>query len=189
LIWKKKYPNVDFGKYLFLAKSFGSRTRIVLINKEAFRNTVNKNIDLFRKMIHSKVTADSLLEQMKDEDKKVYDILNGHEALMGILLGFGRHNSLCFEDLDEMESSNNYLMHTKEFISKREKLNKQLKCFRGQEKLSNIERHGQIGFRADHNHPETKELKEKYNKLCIKTDEIYSRDDWFEKTLRQLLGF
>ena len=41
-------------------------------------------------------------------------------------------------------------------------------------------------FLADPNHQETIQLRNKYDELNKKINEIYSRDDWFEQTLIQL---
>jgi hypothetical protein len=43
-----------------------------------------------------------------------------------------------------------------------------------------------VCFAADPEHHETIKLKTKYDKLNMKINEIYSKDDWFEQTLIQL---
>lgn len=43
-----------------------------------------------------------------------------------------------------------------------------------------------VGFAADPDHPETIELRTKYDQLNTKINEIYFKEDWFEHTLMQL---
>jgi len=45
-------------KYSLLEKKYGeSQIRIFLINCEAFKNVVNKNLNLFKKIIGNEITA------------------------------------------------------------------------------------------------------------------------------------
>src|SRR5207245_9706023 len=51
------------------------------------------------------LTAQGLLQQIENDPRPVFEICNNHEGLYGILLGFGRVNSLLFHRWDELEKS------------------------------------------------------------------------------------
>lgn len=182
--WNKYKFNLK--NYFLLEKKIGDQNRIFFINVSAFKRVVNKNIDLFKQIIDSNISAEVLLEQFKNGKTNVWDILNHHTGLLGILLGFGRYNAMLFQEREDFyDLLENPLTHSESIQKKLSQVEDKLCCFHEHDSqiIASINR---VMFLADPNHPETLKLKKKYNKLNQKINEIYSRDDWFEQTIFQL---
>ncbi len=86
--------------HLFPSKNFVFRfvpaySTIVLINKRAALKVIEDNLDLFQKYSNSKQTAAEFLEEVCCPKDKDY-MIRYNTALLGILLGYGRNNSLAF---------------------------------------------------------------------------------------------
>jgi hypothetical protein len=78
---------------------------IYLIHKPEFVETFNENIDVFRASLGPHITAKKLLDEIATSQKDVFSILHFDEALLGILLGYGRENSLLYRRWMEISSS------------------------------------------------------------------------------------
>lgn len=68
---------------------------IVLINKREALKVIEANLDLFQKYSNSKQTAAKFLEEICCPRDKEY-MIRYNITLLGILLGYGRNNSLAF---------------------------------------------------------------------------------------------
>lgn len=189
-IWKKNRSKFRLKKYLLFEKNIGDQKRIFLINIESFNTIINKNINLFKRIISHNISADKLLAKFKDENNNVSEILHQNVGLLGILLGFGKHNSMLFH---YREYLTNKLENKMKFsIYKLEEIQNRLKLL--DKKLQSLHEHdpyiiaslNRVCFVADPEHSETITLKNKYDRLNRKINNIYSRDDWFEQTLIQL---
>jgi hypothetical protein len=184
--WKRYRNQFKLKKYLLLDKKRGDQVRIFLINIEAFKQVVNQNINLFKKNINPSISAESLLTQFEYENTDVFDILHHNEGLLGILLGFGKHNAMLFQQREELERKKKFGVYKLENIQNKLNLaNTRLKPLRKHDPyiIASINR---VCFVADPEHYETIKLRHKYDNLNRKINEIYSRDDWFEQTLIQL---
>jgi hypothetical protein len=186
--WHRYRDKFQLKNYLLLEKKIANQSRIFLINVAAFEGIVNKNIKLFRKIVGANISAEVLLEQFKDEETDVWDILKHHTGLIGILLGFGRHNAMLFQKREKLyDLLENPLTNSESIEKKLNQIGNRLSFFHEHDPqiIASINR---VMFMADSNHPETIKLKKKYDKLNQKINEIYSRDDWFEQTLSQLVS-
>lgn len=98
--WKtwEKYRHL-FPKANFWAenpKSHPGSTSILLVNEEAFYGVIDKNKKDFQDVLcREEVDGVQLLNEAKD-CSLMNDILKGHQALIGIVLGYGRDNSWQF---------------------------------------------------------------------------------------------
>lgn len=189
-LWKKYSHHLKIEKYVLIEKSILSRPRLLLINKDAFIQVVNENLDLFRDVFGPNFIAANLLDRITHENTDLREILHDHQGLLGILLGFGRHNSMLFYEKDKIQKQ--LKMH---------KLNLK-KAWRLQKKLETIQIHmthfhphdvyriastNRVQFFADPYHHETILLRNKYDELNKKILEISAKEDWFEQTIKQLL--
>ncbi len=188
--WKKHKSKFKLKGYLLLEKNIGDQRRIFLINIKSFKREVNQNINLFKQKINPNVSADNLITQFEDENTDVFDILHHNVGLLGILLGFGKHNSMLFQYREDL--TDNLEKKKKSGIYKLDSIKNKLNFVN--DKLQSLHEHdfyiiasiNRVCFAADPEHHETIELKNKYDNLNRKINEIYSRDDWFERTLIQL---
>jgi hypothetical protein len=69
---------------------------IFLINKKAFNKAVKNNISLFQLKLGPDVNDEGLLNSLLAPNG-FSNLLKGHEALQGILFGYGLENSLTYE--------------------------------------------------------------------------------------------
>lgn len=69
---------------------------ILIVNEEQFNNIVNKNKQDFQDVLHREIVDGfQLLREVKTRSL-MNEVLEGHQALMGIVLGYGRDNSWEF---------------------------------------------------------------------------------------------
>lgn len=95
--WNKIKSFKGNSNYIFLiTEKNGLPELAFLINKEAFAHTFNENVDLFKHAYGQKVTAESFLERFENNEINVKELLQSHWQL-GVLLGYGRHNSMLFQ--------------------------------------------------------------------------------------------
>ena len=78
---------------------------IYLINKKAFHETVQQNIEIFRKILGPNITSKSLLHSILRRTNTVDVTLKNNSALLGILFGFGVKNALCYNRRDEIDQA------------------------------------------------------------------------------------
>lgn len=69
---------------------------ILMINKSRFLETVSEHLDLFCELLGKKITPKELLDEVILNQRSLWDILN-NDALYGIILGYGKENSLAFK--------------------------------------------------------------------------------------------
>lgn len=84
-----------FPSDLFVVRYISNYNTIVLINKRATLKVIEANLDLFQKYSNSKQTALEFLEEVCCPKDKEY-LICYNITLLGILLGYGRNNSLAF---------------------------------------------------------------------------------------------
>lgn len=188
-IWNNYQNQFRISKYILLEKSMGKRTRIFFINKKAFENVVNDNLDLFQKIIDPKITAGELLRQFQLDNTNVFEILHNHEGLLGILLGFGRHNATLFQKREELIDALGKDLREPKLVQEEIKAHDSNLQFLHEYDPYIISSINRVCFVADSTHPETFMLKSKYGKLNKKIREIYSKDDWLEQTFMQLTSY
>ncbi len=186
VIWKKYRDRFPMNKYTILEKEIGDQSRIFLINNDAFRNVVNQNIDLFKAIIGTEISAELLLSQFKLANNNVFDILHNNVALLGILLGFGRHNAILFQ---KREALLNHFEMTKGLYNAT-LIEKKIKA--SNDSLQTLREYDFFGwpliinrvcFAAEAKHAETLQLRAKYDQLNVYINNIYFKEDWFEQTL------
>lgn len=67
---------------------------IILINRAAFKKVFEKNKDVFEHGLGPQITVDQLLHDFEEGNKTFSQVLNEHEGLIGLVLGYGREGSL-----------------------------------------------------------------------------------------------
>lgn len=192
------------GNYILLKqvdrKKNCSTFQIIIINKSSFLQTVNEHLDLFCKLLEKKIDPKELLDEVILNQKSLWDILKGNQALYGIILGYGEKNSLAFKrrwELGQVFSFNyqNSLSNppfyppSKGFSSSEE----EYRYFE--------EQHDFFDIRTSPLSPlvppcfmimkdidiETKLLEKKYKKTFKQLIEIYAEGDFWSITLDRLM--
>jgi hypothetical protein len=71
-----------------------SSLEVLFINIAKLREVVDNDIDLFRHVLGATFTTQSIIDRIVNSDQSLLEILNYNLTLMGIVLGFGRYNSV-----------------------------------------------------------------------------------------------
>lgn len=198
-IWEKHEKKFPIKKYLLINEpsiTVPEVVNIILINKKAFIEKVNRHIQVFRKKLGGDLTAEDLLKKIEDNYRLAYLIKND-ETLWGILLGYGSHNAQLYERKSHLEK----FLYSKKFpqfplkkpVSKTEfsSLKEEFDFIEskmvpfGDYEYSPIIQNS-VHFMMDPKHPETKYLEKKYKRLRGQISAIYAKGDFLEITLSQL---
>lgn len=192
--WKtlEKYQRFfNQGNYLFIKRKFNGSDLILLINKQAFRETLVKHIDIFKYFLGQEFFPELLLNQIEKTDRDIGELLKNNHALLGILLGFGEYNAQLFEQREQLylkRDSLDYLRDYKKRIKIQEEINKlweELQCRNDYCMYSLVARH-QVAYVCDRDHPESIELEKKYEKQAREINRIINEDNWIENIMLML---
>jgi hypothetical protein len=102
---KDKYPVTFCNTDNFLFRSWKSRRYfatvvIELINKRKFVEVVDANKEIFQEKLGNKCSGQQLLNKLASSTSSIFDVIKCNETLLGILLGFGKENSMLFERME-----------------------------------------------------------------------------------------
>lgn len=98
-LWGKYGSIFQIKNFIFKFQTNSDQTwnLIYLINKQSFLDAVKKHLHLFQQVLGQQVTAEKLLEEISKEETTVEKVLDYHEGLKGIILGYGSRNSFLFQ--------------------------------------------------------------------------------------------
>ena len=160
---------------------------------ESIKENFNKNKDLFQKYYGQQVTIEKVIDGLMG--KKNYDEISKiplfkEEELLGIALGFGRHNAELFQRREELKGTKFSLIlpsPRKGFFSTAEELSYLRDHLKPTREMDDcLLRVIGVGFVGDPDHPKTQALAKKYDLLQEKLISIFSKEDWLERVLFQL---
>ncbi len=106
-VFWKKWKVWEQYKHLFPIKNFLlikelSRNRnfkilnVLIINKIEFIKTVNKHLPLFESILGRKIIPEELLKDIESNKLSFIDSIDDNQMLWGILLGYGKHNAMLY---------------------------------------------------------------------------------------------
>jgi hypothetical protein len=194
-IWKIYEKDFPLKNFLLIedTNSYNAhRKDIFFINKKYFIETVNQHKKTFQKVLNRQVSGKILLKEVENKSC-LQSILAHNDLLLGILLGFGEHNSSLYQQREDLGVS--YKQYKSILVKNApefEKLEKKA------EEITNvlqpIENYeysplliGTVQFVADLECPQTKACQKKYNlwreKICL----MYSKGNLLEITLSALV--
>ncbi len=116
--WKtwSKYQRY-FPKKKMIFRIIGSEEndctiKILLIHKEHFRNIVFKHQKLFESVLGQKIDITKMLKSFEHDEDPIRTVLKNNHLLLGILYGFGVHNSQRFlarwEEVEKLRSCHKF---------------------------------------------------------------------------------
>ncbi len=188
--WQKYQHFFSITNYFFnISKSLDSSYyRVVFINKKAFLSAVVKYLDFFKKVLGEQITPEILLEQISNNPDDILDnVLKGHHELLGILLGYGLHNSLQFQrrrDLSRSLKLNYKPPYDLNIIYAKYPL--EMTFFYGSDRrLFYIQ---PPYFCEDLKNPESRQVRTEYLKKWKELHELYSKNSFLEVTLKALMS-
>lgn len=182
LKYEKLFPQTNF---LFLEEDsdLTSAHFIILIHQGRFHQKILDHQKDFQSVLQHPVEGRELLNQAKNRPL-LSQVLENHDGLIGILLGFGRNNSWEFhENSEEMD----FFTDEKEKDQMKRYFDQQgsLRLFTGSF-LRDFNYLPLPGFRVNPSDPETQKLKRTYSENREKIRQYYEGKDFLEATLTLL---
>lgn len=111
-VWKRLNPRskdtVLKITEVFEPQSNLPQYEVLFINKLKLQEVIASNIDLFRYVLGPALEPNSFMEQIAESPTSLSTILNNDRALMGIVLGFGTHNSLLHNRIEVLNNVHLY---------------------------------------------------------------------------------
>lgn len=89
-------------KIIYREGSFNSHPEILIANIPTLKKVISENLVLFQATFGSNIDVDSFIEDYLFSHRFL-EVLKGHEALQGILLGYGTKNALTFEKVNHLK--------------------------------------------------------------------------------------
>ncbi len=95
-VWVKYRELFPTENFIFnkIPSSTNGYDFLILINKAAFRKMYHANQDLFQEVLGPDATAERLLTDFEEGKKSFSKLIEKHEGLTGLVLGYGREGSL-----------------------------------------------------------------------------------------------
>ena len=154
---------------------------VVLINKDLCLKCIEENLEIFKSVLGNSVTPQSILDRLVNEEDIFENVLRRHDALLGILFGYGRHNSIAFQKQNKVAQLAK-MIYTTKFIGSNIRLTP-FNIYNRDLFLIDLPR-----FAQDYNHSESQNLRKLYEKTWIRLSQIYQSRKFLEITLQKLIS-
>ena len=108
-IWNKYQGLFNIKNYIFRVSQnpvCPEVTLIVLINKSACLKILSDNLKIFRSVLGDGITPEEIVLRLETEDTILDKVLNHHDGLLGMLLGYGVHNSMMYQRRIQLAKQN-----------------------------------------------------------------------------------
>jgi hypothetical protein len=201
-VWNKLKAmgtNDDYSLILYEEKKYPMFA--ILVNKHAFLDTVNKNIDVVKRIYGFSATAESFLRDIEEKKIKPEELFE-HHLLLGIILGYGRHSAELFQRRRDILSREinppllpNQKIPSMGFSSVEEELRYITERFLAKPKTFEwytntcqpFLRVTPVVFASDPDDPEALFLIKKYKAMHAKLISIFDKENWLEVILDKLI--
>ncbi len=191
-IFRRILPLFSNSNVIVQIKDYPEGVSIAILNKKNIKKIFEKNRDDFKRVLGEEVTLEKFMAQI--EQGEFEEAINCHEALLGILLGYGRNNSWLYYKMRRLSWKLEELPFS---LEKREALQIELTGLKEQLGFFCSERVHPISFtlrnyfslprfRADLNSLETRELREQYENDREKIKRILDKHSLTEAVFRAL---
>lgn len=180
--WQKYQHLFQIKKYLMIGEEFKFKKsnllafHIFVINKKAFIDTIAEHLALFEYVLKKRIEPKKFLEDIASGQISVWNSINHNEFLLGILLGYGKHNASIFKKKNHHFLSDNGLKSIQSKPALFEENNHPMMFVKP------------IQFVSDWNHSDTKILNGKYKIFREQISHIYAKGNCLEITLAQLMS-
>ena len=196
--WKKYEKFFKMKRFIFTYEGYNKNPMLVLINKSSFIILINKNKEYFNYLLKRNIEAEDLLEEAKTTPL-ISNLLMNHDALLGILLGYGKENSYLFHLKSQLTSEKEIFdfcekfqfdsvwtpTEFEEFRKKFETINWISNYITGAH-MKNLELMALPGFGGVFSSSETQYLRKHYLETKNLIIEFYKDKNFLEETLKIL---
>ncbi|MCB1181762.1 MAG: hypothetical protein KDK55_07085 [Chlamydiia bacterium] len=185
--WKtwEKYQHLFPSAHLWAEnpKCHPGLTSILIVNEDRFNDVVNKNKQDFQEVLHRKIPNGCQLIREAKNRSLMNEVLEGHQGLIGIVLGYGRDNSWKFlEGCKNRVAIGCVWEEEDDSIEESLELNVNLTDYY-------LSHYSCPSFAGDPNSAESLELKAEYTLTKQRIIEYYHDKDFLEATLSLLAGY
>lgn len=181
-LWQSKCREIRFNNYIFFEKRKPEYVTIILINKKAFSEVFITNKITFQRILGKDITEAKLLDQLANDKLSLIEALNKSEELLGILIGYGAHNSRLFQKKYNLLKNN--LLNPDIKKSRLVKINKKLAGINGFFTWLNIIQ--LVRFMGEINHTETQKLIEIYAKANLRISKLFKNKPLSDLIIQKL---
>jgi len=196
-VWEKYRFLFPMSNYVLNYAENEDRNIVVyLINKKNFFVAYRQHQSDFRAILGDEVSPAVLLKRLEKRPADFFSALNRHEALLGILLGFGRENAWLFHYRAHGWPGGHPLVVNPKPLTPFSSIEEERAYFasRSDYFCRPSERSCLFitqlpAFIADPEAPETTELKNEYKQQRRKIAQAYSNGNFLEVTLSRLCSF
>jgi len=166
------------------SKCYPSSISILMLDEERFNAVVQKNKKDFEDVLHREIEDGfQLLREAKD-CSLMHEVLEGHQALIGIVLGYGRENSWQFLEKSEKQVPLGWVWNEWDYWGEKDRLSQY--CSSTEHNLS---LYSCPSFAGNPSSEESLALKKDYLQTKQKVLDYYKGKDFLEATLSLLAGF
>ena len=187
--WKtwEKYRHLLPSEYFFAECStrHPGSISILIINEEQFNAVVLKNKKDFESVLHRKIEDGFQLVKEAKNCSLIDEILKGHQALIGIVLGYGRENSWQFLEKSKKKIPLGWVWTEMEYWGAKEP---QIFQYNSSTE-GNLSLYSCPSFAGIPDSKESLALKNDYLRTKQKVLDYYKDKDFLEATLSLLAGF
>ena len=184
--WYKYRNEFHFKDFIFLDNEENEPNCFVfiLINKKNVLAILNEHEQTFKQELGDSFTAKSFLEKLEKGEVSLAKATNDSHKLLGIMLGYGARNATLFQERCDLSRA--ALKDTKdsELTAKLNNVEAQLGDFSEFEEDATIP---PLYFLADVSHPETLELKKRYDYDRKKIEELKRSPMFMDRVLQCLI--
>ncbi len=191
-VWKKYSHLFSSSQFFIVENRCDDYVTVAIINKRNFLKIVEENIDVFRQLLGVEMTPDIVLSRCLASSDLMREVFQNHHVLLGIVLGYGRHNAQLFSRKIQIEEAKEVSLEEK-ILPAHGFSNLEEEYQSIQALLSPLEPEDLWewsypilplpGFVADFTHPETHRLRKQYQKQHKKIIKKYKNRDFLTVTL------
>lgn len=197
--WKKYEKFFPMSRFTFLyEKDERDNVLILLINKKSFIQKVRQHAQDFKTILKRETNGETLLEEGARKPL-LSSVFMNHEALIGIMLGYGKDNAYFFHQRSQLGSDKEKIEFCEKFQLDSAWTDEEFEEFRKKfasvgwissyitgSHLNDLELIALPGFLAVFASPETQDLRREYLETKKAIIEYYKDKDFLETTLKLL---
>jgi hypothetical protein len=197
--WKKYCSRIQSNDFVFLFYKNQKWGEMILINKQNFIDTVDQHQADFQKAFGYPISGEELISRMIKSSSEWNEVLKNSDYLMGIVLGYGRHNSSVFCRRREIEKKS----YECRFSLNKLKTNPAPGYATIDEEIQTINRRFHLYqdnslesnfislpfFRSDSDSHESQELLEQYKDERKQILKIVEGGDFFQKAINKIASY
>ena len=185
--WQKYQHLFPLEKYALLFHEEDDHLHIFFLNRKCFLAKITEHLKDFRAVLGQDVTPQSLFKKLENKEISSLEALMRNDKLMGLLLGFGYHNSSLFQEkiaFQRQVESGSLIPKSAEYIAN--------ELDKAEAKLHFPLRESKLYLSAlpcylfDPTDAETQALKTQYSEQRKKLAAAYKGHRFFQTTLKEL---